>query len=306
MYGYWDLNIQTKDEDKRKEFRILLNRSFAPEPRSYTGFDKEVWIDNHFKSAEPVPDSTALLLGEIKYTTETTPTNPEGYKEYTLKEVVKTARRTYTPMQQAVRKASMGYDVQNVTDAHRDKGISEAPSIIDMLIEENKYFQVVDNGEKKSYRYKGHPVHFLFNTTQSEFTGTRVVEELQGDEIEKVLIIEDRQTASYYYPEDDHDPVIIMLVFYPNGMRRKEPIGIRKTIFQGYSLAREFYHPVYQPGVPILDADHRRTLYWNPDILTDAQGNAKVEFYNNGTCKSMIISAEGISTDGSVLVNGQP
>ena len=304
MYGVWDLNLQTKNEDKRKEYRILLNRTFAPDPKSYTGFDKEVWLDNSLKTPEPIPDSTALMLGEIKYTTETTPTNPEGYKEYTLKEVIKTAKRPLTMMQQAVRKASVGYDVGKITDAHRDIGVSEAPDILHMLQEENPYFSITQSGDDTAeYRYKGRPVHFLFNGTQSEIATTRKVEELMGDEVEKVLIVEDHEVARYYYPQDDKEPVIIMFTLFKNGIRPKEPIGIRRTTFQGYSESKEFYSPFYRPGIPIIDPDYRRTLYWNPDVIIDDEGKAKVEFYNNSKCRKLIISTEGLTKNGIILVD---
>ena len=49
--------------------------------------------------------------------------------------------------------------------------------------------------------------------------------------------------------------------------------------------------------------DYRRTLYWNPDVKTDSNGEAKIEFYNNSTCRQLVISAEGITKDGRAVVN---
>ncbi len=43
--------------------------------------------------------------------------------------------------------------------------------------------------------------------------------------------------------------------------------------------------------------DYRRTLYWNPDLATDADGKAKIEFYNNATCRNMSVDAQGITAD---------
>lgn len=48
--------------------------------------------------------------------------------------------------------------------------------------------------------------------------------------------------------------------------------------------------------------DHRRTLYWNPNVKTGRDGKAKVEFYNNSSCRQMVISAEGITVEGKVVV----
>lgn len=304
MNGVWDLNLQTMLEKKRKEFRILLNRTFSPEPRSYTGYDREVWTNDNLKVPEPLVDSTALLLGEIKYATETTPSNPEGYKEYTLKEVVKTKRKPLSMQQEAVRKATLTYDVGQVADAHRDIGVSEAPTILYMLLEENPYFKIWYREDGSPYyRYKGKPVHFLYNGTQSELIGTRNIEDMMGDEVEKVRIVEDQSVVQYYYPYDEQVSVIVMLQLFKNGIRRLEPVGIRRTKFQGYTLAKEFYSPVYQPGAPILESDHRRTLYWNPNITLNSEGKAKVEFFNTKNTKKMIFSAEGVSSDGLLLMN---
>ena len=80
-----------------------------------------------------------------------------------------------------------------------------------------------------------------------------------------------------------------------------------RCYFYGYAPSVEFYSPDYNSKLPDKP-DHRRTLYWNPNITvvytkdnigeTDENGNASIQFYNNSTCKKMIISAEGITKDG--------
>ena len=44
--------------------------------------------------------------------------------------------------------------------------------------------------------------------------------------------------------------------------------------------------------------DFRRTLYWNPNVGLDAQGEATVEFWNNSRCDHVYLSIEGITPDG--------
>ena len=77
--------------------------------------------------------------------------------------------------------------------------------------------------------------------------------------------------------------------------------GLRRTYFQGFNKPSTFQMEDYSVSPPM--ADFRRTIYWNPDVKTDAQGKAKVEFYNNSTCQEIYISAEGMTEDGKVLVN---
>jgi uncharacterized protein YfaS (alpha-2-macroglobulin family) len=50
--------------------------------------------------------------------------------------------------------------------------------------------------------------------------------------------------------------------------------------------------------------DFRRTLYWNPNVKTDKDGKATIEFYNNSSCTQMFISAEGITKDGKFIISG--
>ena len=77
--------------------------------------------------------------------------------------------------------------------------------------------------------------------------------------------------------------------------------GVRSTHFQGFNKPSTFQMEDYSIIPPM--ADFRRTIYWNPNVKTDAQGKAKVEFFNNSTCQEMYISVEGMTEDGKVLVN---
>lgn len=77
--------------------------------------------------------------------------------------------------------------------------------------------------------------------------------------------------------------------------------GIRRTQIQGYSKPLEFYSPAYPNREPVVrEDDHRRTLYWNPNLETDEQGEAIVNFYNGGNTAFPIISIEALSDDGRV------
>ena len=72
------------------------------------------------------------------------------------------------------------------------------------------------------------------------------------------------------------------------------------TRVDGYSVDVPFATPDYSGGQP--STDNRRLLYWNPDIVLDANGEATVEFYNNSSCRSIVVSAEGMTPDGRVVV----
>lgn len=75
-------------------------------------------------------------------------------------------------------------------------------------------------------------------------------------------------------------------------------INKRITTIDGYSIPYGFYSPEYPDGPILGDVDFRRTLYWNPNIITDENGNAQVEFYNNSITEDFEISAAGITSSG--------
>ena len=75
--------------------------------------------------------------------------------------------------------------------------------------------------------------------------------------------------------------------------------GIRYTSYQGFEPVEVFQTEDYEQMPPMND--FRRTLYWNPNLWTDENGKAHVEFWNNSTCTDMIISAEGITDDGKFV-----
>ena len=94
---------------------------------------------------------------------------------------------------------------------------------------------------------------------------------------------------------------VIDIAMYPKGLRRSQVKGQRQTSFRGYSTGAEFYAPEYPDGPIKGDVDYRRTLYWNPALTTDTNGQAEVLFYNNGYSKQFHISAEGITPQGVIL-----
>jgi hypothetical protein len=68
---------------------------------------------------------------------------------------------------------------------------------------------------------------------------------------------------------------------------------------KGFYKSKVFYSPKYALGPKPIN-DRRSTIYWNPVVLTDKNGNATFDFFNasgTGTYKAVI---EGIDTDGNI------
>ena len=77
--------------------------------------------------------------------------------------------------------------------------------------------------------------------------------------------------------------------------------GVRKTHLEGYSQVNEFYQPDYRVLPPQAD-DYRRTLYWNPEVVPDKDGRARLRFFNNSRCSKPRITIETLTGNGQIGV----
>ena len=75
----------------------------------------------------------------------------------------------------------------------------------------------------------------------------------------------------------------------------------RHIYLKGIEVPMEFYQPDYSNRQPTMPADYRRTLYWNPNAVTDDQGRFTATFYNNGKETRVRMSAAAIAPDGRLM-----
>ncbi|GMQ26408.1 TonB-dependent receptor plug domain-containing protein [Algoriphagus sp. oki45] len=69
--------------------------------------------------------------------------------------------------------------------------------------------------------------------------------------------------------------------------------------YGGYHASREFYSPKYDQVTPQKAiTDQRATLFWNPLVETDANGQASLEFFNSDLAKRHLIIIEGMDSLG--------
>ncbi len=81
-----------------------------------------------------------------------------------------------------------------------------------------------------------------------------------------------------------------------------KPLQSAYVTLQGYAVARDFYSPNYATTDPPARPDRRATLYWNPSVQTDANGEATVRFYNTDERTTIRILAEGITPAGQPML----
>lgn len=82
--------------------------------------------------------------------------------------------------------------------------------------------------------------------------------------------------------------------------KNRSAYGTRITYINGYNTPEEFYNPDYSAQILPIDKDHRRTLYWNPSLQTDENGQCKVTFYNASNYTYLNVNAETVTSRGEV------
>jgi hypothetical protein len=63
---------------------------------------------------------------------------------------------------------------------------------------------------------------------------------------------------------------------------------------------QQFYSPKYNVKKPVAELDYRATLFWQPNIYTDANGRAKVSFYTSDIKSSYTVKIAGTDGNGSL------
>ena len=96
---------------------------------------------------------------------------------------------------------------------------------------------------------------------------------------------------------------VLVITTKQGGMNPKDiaSIGVLPITPKGFYKAREFYSPKYGDASLInKQRDLRSTIYWNPELVTDKEGNASFDYYNADRAGTYRIVIEGIDDKGNL------
>jgi hypothetical protein len=309
--GEGKLSMQSRQDGKRKEMYIKLNRNFSPEPKTYAF--AELNIPQYFNTLRD-----SIIVSETKIVRQNDSADKQLQKEYNKlpmdKKVILLSEVTVKDKRKPI-KVSVKYDVAKELDKRNDVGDWIPANVNTFLYFTSNYYNASTGMYKSKY------VMFIredvvaetnpdmTNANDSETDKLPALSNTQSggempylDEIESISFIEDyssilRLTNGLIDPSN----YVIALIRCKSNYR-KEPYGIRNTTFSGFSYVKEFYSPQYDKMILPDEKDYRRTLYWNPDIQTDKEGKATISFYNNSSCKAMNVDAEMVTSTGIIGV----
>ena len=122
--------------------------------------------------------------------------------------------------------------------------------------------------------------------------------------IELILNVKDNPDKNLFedYANLREDNPVILAIYTKDGngiLSDSGSKGLHNMKMLGFVREREFYSPNYSDTVVApKETDQRVTLYWNPEVVLDADGMAELSFYNSDIAKSIRIELEGISSTG--------
>jgi len=93
----------------------------------------------------------------------------------------------------------------------------------------------------------------------------------------------------------------VLIITKPGTSRKQYTPSIVNIIPKGYNKVRDFYSPKYEnPGVTDKIPDLRTTVYWNPYIKTNEQGQTSFSFYSADGPGTYKVIVEGIDAAGEL------
>jgi len=105
------------------------------------------------------------------------------------------------------------------------------------------------------------------------------------------------------YGSSGGDAVFVITTKQGSGLQAKDiaSIGLLPITVKGFYTAREFYAPKYEhPNDYSNRKDLRSTVYWQPELKTDKDGNAIFEYYNADDTGTYKVVIEGIDEKGNI------
>jgi len=123
------------------------------------------------------------------------------------------------------------------------------------------------------------------------------IEGMDMSNIERIEVIKSASKAAVYGPSGKFGVIII---YTKTGKLQQDNSFTSKQTIQGFSSFKEFYSPKYDVDISLNNyPDNRTTLYWNPSMKTDKNGNATIIFYNSDSAKSFEVDIQALSEYGT-------
>ncbi|MCK0108962.1 carboxypeptidase-like regulatory domain-containing protein [Flavobacteriaceae bacterium S0825] len=137
----------------------------------------------------------------------------------------------------------------------------------------------------------------LYNDKPKTDNVPLMVQNLDFSNVERIEILKRGSQTAVYGPVGRYG---VIIVYTKSGRPKTDKVFSSKQTIKGYSKLKEFYSPKYDVVLEEhKNPDNRTTLYWNPSVKTDKNGNAAIIFYNSDSAKSFEVDIQALSQYGT-------
>jgi hypothetical protein len=141
------------------------------------------------------------------------------------------------------------------------------------------------------------PIRIYVNGVHMTADGFNL-EDISPLEVESIEILKSITTTSLYGTSAG-----IILITMKTGKERTDfntrAPGMLAYNPQGFYKVRQFYSPKYEVKQDEIQ-DFRPTVFWEPNLVSDANGKAKINYYNTDQAGTFRIVIEGVDGDGNL------
>jgi len=322
-----EINAVIELKDKKREFMnapVMSNGKFSFQEMIYYDTAKLFYQFNNDKNKSLTsramfeiknnllrkdlqiqPDSF-LLRGLIKPDTATAAKNIEIYKEQlrdqelqkvkTMKEVVVTTKKKSQKdiMDEEYTSGLFSGGDSRVFLPEDDPAFLSSQTVLEYLQSRVAGLQISVSGIDATITWRGSNTALFMNEIEQQDASS--IQTISMSEIAMVKVF-----PPPFFGAMGAGPGGAIAVYLKKGSTGGQPVkGLDFANVPGYSPVKEFYSPDYSKSDE-LDNDYRKTLYWNPFVITDkTHRRILLSFYNNDITKKMKVIIEGFNEDGKL------
>jgi hypothetical protein len=126
------------------------------------------------------------------------------------------------------------------------------------------------------------------------------INEIPTSQVETVEVLK-YANASIYGMDGAGGVLVITTKNGGEAYRDIVSVGVLPITPMGFYKARTFYSPKYDhAGTDSTAPDLRSTIYWNPEIKPNEDGDCRLDYYNAGSSGTYKVTVEGIDEDGNI------
>ncbi len=170
-------------------------------------------------------------------------------------------------------------------------------------------------GEAKNIMIRGigsiasdEPLYVVDGVPLNTFPDSKLspIGHLNAEDIESVCVLKDAEATALYGAKGVSGVIVINTKKNENNFRQKvkypkKRYKVADVPTKSFSRVRQFYSPSYKNSQNVEErSDFRTTIYWNPDVRTDKNGETTVSFYNSDEITTFRAIAEGVGAKGLI------